>query len=71
MRAVAEGVELGSSAVVVEAVTIEDGIRAGVAVEVICNPRKTNATANIMEGVTPSLGCKIEKAHLAPYPESS
>jgi hypothetical protein len=71
MGAVAEGVELGSSAVVVEALATEDGIRAGVTVDVICNPRKTTATANIMEGATPSLGCRIEKAHLAPSPESS
>jgi hypothetical protein len=71
MRAVAEGVELGSSAVVVEALATEAGIRVGVTVDVICNPRKTNATANIMERVTPSLVCRIEKAHLAPSPEVS
>jgi hypothetical protein len=48
MRAVAEGVELGSSALAAEALTIEDGIRVGVTVDVICKPRKTTATANIM-----------------------
>jgi hypothetical protein len=71
MRAVGEDVEFGSSILAVEALTIEDGIRVGVTVDVICNPRKTTATANVMEGATPSLDCKIEKAHLAPSPESS
>jgi hypothetical protein len=70
MRAVAEDVEFGSSTVVVEALATEDGIRVGVTVDVICNLRKTTATANIMERATPSLGCRIEKAHLAPSLES-